>query len=54
MLVIEQFWWELIKKDENLHFNECSHEITHKIKIKKFITDQPTLIILAMLVETQH
>ena len=32
-----------MKKDENQHFNQCSHEITHKIK-KKIITDQPTLI----------
>ena len=44
-----------MKKDENQYFNQCSHEITHKIKKKKkIITDRPTLIFLAMLVETQH
>ena len=44
-----------MKKDENQHFNQCSHEIIYKIKKKiKFITDRPTLIFLAMLVETQH
>ena len=43
-----------MKKDENQHFNQCSHEITHKIKKKKKIIDRPTLICLAMLVETQH
>ena len=53
MLVIEQFWWDLMEKDENQHFNQWSHDITHKIK-KKFITNRPTLIFLAMLVETQH
>ena len=47
MLVIEQFWWDLKKKDENQHFDQCSHEITYKNKKKikiKFITDRPTLI----------
>ena len=44
-----------MKKDENQHSNQCSHEITYKIyKKKKFITDRPTLIFLAMLAETQH
>ena len=45
-----------MKKDENQLFNQCSHEITYKIKKNKikFITDRPTLISLAMLVETQH
>ena len=25
-----------MKKDENQHFNQCSHEITHKIKKKNY------------------
>ena len=44
-----------MKKDENQYFIQCFHEITYKIKKKnKFITDRPTLIFWAMLVETQH
>ena len=43
-----------MKKDENQHFNQCSHEIIYKIIKRNFITDQPTLIFLALLVETQH
>ena len=41
-----------MKKEENQHFNQCSHEITHKIKRKKIITDRPTLVFLAMFAET--
>ena len=30
----EQFWWGLMKKDKIsiLKFNQCSHEIAHRIK----------------------
>ena len=42
-----------MKKDENQHFNQYSHEITHKIKKKiYFRPTDPNF--LAMLVETQH
>ena len=31
-----------MKKDENQYFNQCSHEITHKIKKKKKNYYRPT------------
>ena len=42
MLVIEQYWWDLMKKDENQHFNQCSHGITYKIKKINKIYYRPT------------
>ena len=39
---VEQFWWDLMKKDENQQFNQCPHEITYKIKKKNKIYYRPT------------